>query len=281
MTLSRVLLATSALFFALTLRGEIGVGDGRDQVLQTVGTPSARAVRGDREIFLYPHGGRIEFIDGKVVDVKGPLPTTVAPTTSSAASDTPPPTATPATPPHPKPAAAAAPVAKSSDGNLERLTEQMEQNPTAIPGSDAVGKELAKMSPSLGVGGGFPVSVPRFNWPKYVASIILHFGVTLLALWIAFKIEEMDALWTGTMAIAGIDAGFYALLEGLGRVTSGISSSTAIESGVGALVMVFTIRTFCINKRLQNAVVTAMCVKFVVQLCHIFLFVLLLNALFG
>ncbi len=44
--------------------------------------------------------------------------------------------------------------------------------------------------------------------------------------------------------------------------------------------MVATIQKFCFSKRLQNAVVTAMSVKFIVQLCHMFLFVLLLNALF-
>ena len=54
-----------------------------------------------------------------------------------------------------------------------------------------------------------------------------------------------------------------------------------LQSGIGTLIMIPAIQHFCFNKQLQNAVLTALAVKVIVQLCHIFLFVLLLNALFG
>ncbi len=121
----------------------------------------------------------------------------------------------------------------------------------------------------------------RIYWPKLLVDLALHFGITVLALKIAFKFWEMDAFWSGVLAIAGIDLGVFSALELLGPATSGLSTMGGVQSGIGALVMIFTIQKFCFNKRIQNAVITAMCVKLVVTLCHIFVFVLLLNALFG
>lgn len=119
------------------------------------------------------------------------------------------------------------------------------------------------------------------NFGELLVSLVLHFGITLLALRLAFKYWEMDALWPGVLAIAGIDLASYGVLELLGPLTSGLSQMDTLQSGIGTLIMIPAIQHFCFNKQLQNAVLTALAVKVIVQLCHIFLFVLLLNALFG
>lgn len=287
--LTRVLLATLVLVLAVSALADIGVGDRREDVLQLLGPPSARAKRGDREIFMYPHGGRIEFIDGKVVDVSGPLPAPAVPQTPAngpgATAPILPPTATPGAPPQKSLAPASAPHPSSSaqpaGGNLEQLTEQMENAPNPAATAESLVSQFTHLDPGSARAVPSTSGTARSSVPKLLVGLVLHFGITLLALFIAFKIEEMDALWSGTLAIAGIDLAVYAALQALGPVTSGLSSMIAIQSGICALVMVFTIRQFCINRRLQNAVITAMAVKFVVQLCDMFLFTLAIQTLFG
>lgn len=43
-------------------------------VLDHYGTPTSRMKVGTKDIFIYPHGGRVEFQDGAVTDVTLPLP---------------------------------------------------------------------------------------------------------------------------------------------------------------------------------------------------------------
>ena len=95
------------------------------------------------------------------------------------------------------------------------------------------------------------------------------------------QIDDIVHYRDRNFAIAGIDAALRLGLDLLGPATGGLSAITSIQSSIGALVMVGTLQKFCFNKRLQNAVVTAMSVKLIVYLCDLFLFVLLLNALFG
>ena len=78
MTLPRLLWLVVSLLITSQVFAEIGVGDSRNEVIRQAGQPTSRAKRGDREILLYPHGGRVELIDGKVAEVKGPLPNLAA-----------------------------------------------------------------------------------------------------------------------------------------------------------------------------------------------------------
>ena len=54
-----------------------------------------------------------------------------------------------------------------------------------------------------------------------------------------------------------------------------------VENGLSTLVMIGTIYRFCFNKRIQNAVITAVCVKLVVTLCYLFVGIGALNLVFG
>ena len=283
MTLPRLLWLVVSLLITSQVFAEIGVGDSRNEVIRQAGQPTSRAKRGDREILLYPHGGRVELIDGKVAEVKGPLPNLAAdaaPVTMAnddqAGATTASAPATPPTPPTTGTKSTLPPTPKASPQTNAPIEEDGQS-----AAADRLAKHVEKMDTAWGERPQLPDDSTRFAWPKLLVSLGLHFGITLLALRIAFKIEEMDALWTGTLAIAGIDAAIYGTLEALGPLTNGLSSMGALESGIGALAMIYTIQKFCINKRLQNAVITAMSVKLIVRLCHMFLFVLVLNALFG
>lgn len=274
--LPRVFLVLLTLAFATFAHADVGVGDDRDAVLQQLGAPSARAQRGNREIFMYPHGGRIELIDGKVTQVQGPLPVAASPSSPAPVAS---PTETTNTAPTASTAKAGQPPTTKTP-NAKPAADELEGTNPAIA-SESLGRQVEKMDTAWGQKPTLPTRPTGIEWPKLLVEIALHFGITLLGLRIAFKVEEMDALWSGVLAIAGIDVALYTLLEVLGPVTSGISSMGAVESGVGALVMVYTIQKFCFNKRLQNAVVTAMSVKLIVRLCHMFVFAYVLQTLFG
>lgn len=252
---------TLCLTLAAAAQTGIGIGDTREDVLRRVGKPSSTARRGDREIVLFPGGGRIEFVDGKVVDVKGNVPMLATPTPETPAAESSPPPAPVAQPP-PEPAIAEPAAA----GGAPKLTptEQLSREMQASLDPETEKESLTGLH----------------YWLALVMSVAMHFGITLFALKMAFKYWEMDALWTGTLAIAGIDTVVFAVCELLGPVTSELSQMPAVQGGIGTLVMIPVIQKFCFSKSLQNAVLTAFAVKLIVQLCHMFLFVVVINSVF-
>jgi len=87
------------------LLSAVEIGDSRAAVLSEIGPPSSTARRNQREILVYPKGGRIELVDGSVVDIRGPLPvaqptepSSVAPAPSVASPPPPPAGPPPGTP---------------------------------------------------------------------------------------------------------------------------------------------------------------------------------------
>lgn len=91
----------------------------------------------------------------------------------------------------------------------------------------------------------------------------------------------MDAFWTGILSIAGIDMVLHAGFELLGPASGGFTTLMAVENGIPALVMIYTVNRFCFNKRIQNAVLTAVAVKVLVTLLYIFAGVAMLSILFN
>lgn len=274
---TRAFLAALATTFAATLfSAEIGMGDSRETVLAQLGKPTSIARRGDHEIFLYPKGGRVEFVHDKVTDVKGPLPTVAsaapvasapAPTarTATAKPEAATKTVSPAAPKPPRP-----PAAPTSD----------DYNPAV--GANELAKHVEKMDTAWGT------APPRHHEPSaleslpaFLAGLLLRFGLTIVALKLAFKYWEMDAFWNGIFAIAGIDVGLHGGLQLLGPATGGFTTMGGVENGIPGLVLIYTIGRFCFNKRLQNAILTAAAVKTVVMILYLFAGLALLNVVFG
>jgi hypothetical protein len=273
----RVLLTVViAIFSASFSWAEIGIGDSRDEVLRQFGKPTSIAKRGQHEIFLYPKGGRIEFVGGKVADVKGPLPTPVAatPTTPVSAAPANPPAEKTSPPTPTAPAKAPAPKAPSP-------TEPSDDYNPAVAANE-LAKHVEKMDTPWGATPA-PVEThsPLESIPSFLTGLLLRFGFTILALKLAFKYWEMDAFWKGILAIAGIDLAVHALFILLGPVTGGFTTLGPVENGIPGLVLIYTVHRFCFNKRIQNAVLTAAAVKVVVTLCYVFAGLAALNMIYG
>ena len=260
-------------------RGEIGIGDARDDVLRQVGKPTSIARRGDHEIFLYPKGGRIEFVAGKVTDVKGPLPAVVIP----------PPVPVPSPPPVTEPTAAApkanlpapkAPARKAPTPKTSVVAPSGEFSPAAA--SEELAKHVEKMETPWGMAPEREtVHSPLDSLPSFLTGLAMRFVFTVVALKLAFKYWEMDAFWTGVFLIAGIDFTLHAILELLGPISGGFTTMVGVENGIPGLVLIYTINRFCFNKRIQNAVITAAAVKVVVTLCYVFAGIAALNLIYG
>ncbi|HTZ19796.1 MAG TPA: hypothetical protein VMC06_02855 [Opitutaceae bacterium] len=261
----------------------VEIGDSRAAVLNEIGPPSSTARRNQREILVYPKGGRIELVEGKVVDIRGPLPVgqpaeppPVAPAPSALASPTPP----PAGPPPGAPAAAPKAVNTKPTPGGTSTAAPVSFNPADA--ANALGDKVEKMNTAWGALPPPPKKHSALdNIPSFLVGLLLRFTLTIVGLKLAFKYWEMDAFWTGVCCIAGIDVALHAILELLGPATGGLTTMNAVENGLPGLALIFTINYFCINKRLQNAVVTAMTVKLAVTICYLFLGVWLLQMAFG
>jgi hypothetical protein len=273
----RVVPAFCTLLLAtVSVGAEIGIGDARDDVLRQLGKPTATARRGVHEILIYPKGGRVEILDGKVVDVKGPLPAPipeVAGVTKVESTPAPVEPGPPAEPPTPKPT-------KSKSPPPANPPTHEEYNPAAM--AHELGNQIEKMNSPWGDAPPKPVHHgPLDSIPMFVTGLLVRFTFTVIALKLAFKFWEMDAFWTGILLISGIDMAVHATFQLLAEVSDGLTTVLAVESGVPGLVMIFTIHRFCFNKRIQNAIITAAAVKFVVTMCYIFASMALMNSVFA
>jgi hypothetical protein len=262
------------MFAAAVCRAEIGTGDARDEVLRQLGKPTSIAKRGGHEIFLYPKGGRIELVDGRVVDVKGPLPTAIVsaadPLAGASAADG----KTVASPLHAQP-----PPAKQSLAH-PTVTTSEDYNPAIA--ANELAKHVEKMDTAWGTA--LPKQErhsPLDSLPLFLTGLLIRFAFTIVALKLAFKYWEMDAFWTGILLISGIDMTLHAAFELLGPASDGFTTLFAIENGIPGVVMIYTIHRFCFNKRIHNAVLTAAAVKVVATLLYIFAGVAVLNIVYS
>lgn len=257
-----VALAFFGVFFVVLVRADIVIGSPRADVVAELGKPSSSARRGTRELLLFPKNVRIELDAEVVVDIKGYSPT-------SAPAE-----------PAPSQPAPAAPAAQAAPAASEKKAADAEDSFNPAVAANALGDEVAKWDTAWGPRPEATVKhTPELL--EIALGLALHFGFTVLALRIAFKYWEMDAFWTGTLAIAALDTAQHGILEALGPVTGGLTTMSGIQNSLPGVVMIFTIRHFCFNKRIQNAVLTASAVKVVVLLLNLFLSVALLNAAFG
>ena len=299
----RALFALLLFLIAPFAAAEIGIGDSREKVLSEHGKPTSIGRRGEREIFIYPKGGRIELINGQVADVKGPLPAVMPPPPAAepaVAPADPPPAPVQASSPSDNAAAVAsihpaAPAPAASTGPKQSLSAPVPQpQPTTPPppstnshGFDygAASKDLTekidKMDTAWGERPVHKVHNPLNSPPAFVVGLVLRFLFTLAALQFAFRIWEVDTLPGRRLLIAAIDAVFHAVFELLGPVTHGFTTMRSVENGIAGLVLIFTIHRFSINKNLQNAVLTAALVKVTVFLLYAFAGLFVLNLLFG
>ncbi|HEY9155919.1 MAG TPA: hypothetical protein VIM69_12355, partial [Opitutaceae bacterium] len=120
---------------------------------------------------------------------------------------------------------------------------------------------------ALSVGAFKPVSLFDATELPFAGKVMLlafHFAVTLMAVYFAFRIWNVDALTSGIIIIALIDTVLHGVFEALGPITSGLSTMSAVENGIPGVVMIFTVRHFSFGKKIPEAVRVAAAVKVVV-----------------
>ena len=257
--LSRLLLLVLALAsFSGTQARALSVGANRGAVIGELGEPSSQASRGNVEILSYPRGVRVILVNGRVDRAEG-VELTVFPDAFADPSEAPrerdslstdedPGAEGESSGPHGQASAHAvsrssAPVETPQRTGAEDATEE-EEDSTLAPGTLPVAAALVLLG--------------------------LHLVVTLIGLKIAFRYWEMDAFLSGMLAIAVIDVVLHAALAALGPLTGGITSMRAVENGIPGFVMIFTIRHYCFNKDLSDAIQTAAVVKVAVILIKAF-----------
>lgn len=266
------LLGLLAIFSAGAIQADILVGSKRDEVIAELGKPSSAARRGPREILLYPKNVRIELEGDVVVDLKGYVPNTAPAANAPAPATSPSPVAN---------SAAAQATAKTPSPPAKKPPVHVEEDFNPAIAANALGDEVAKMDTAFGMR---PPPPPQAHAPGGLAVIvgmIVRFGITVFSLRLAFKYWEMDAFWKGTLAIAAIDALVHGGLNALAPVTGGFTTLGHVDLAIAWVVMIFTIQHFCFNKRIQNAVLTAIFVNMLVAIWDIFLSIALFKALFG
>lgn len=290
--------------FVLPLTNALGLALNatRDEVIQELGQPLAHAQLGSREILTYPKKVRVELEDGHVVsadhivlkivdptptpeptvnpvetETAAATPTPVPPITAASVAAAPTPSASPApaptTTPEPTPlptptlaptsAPTTTPAAFSVTANA---TPSLSPTPAAQAPATAVKKSIAP-TPSPVAEPFHPVSLFDATELPMAGKIMLlafHFAVTLLVLYFAFRIWNLDALPSGVIIIALIDTALHGIFEALGPMTSGLSTMSAVENGIPAAVMIFTVRHFSFSKKIPEAVRVAAAVKAVV-----------------
>ncbi len=256
----------------------LSVGADREAVLAELGKPTSAAKLGNREILTYPNKIRIELIDGRVAKTEGivvddspappsaPSAVAVAEPESAPAPKTPPVAATtaPATKARtpavssPPPASKATPPKKTMDEDEDDAADA--GNPVASLGDFLENDEKQREKQAVREKAE-KERLAAMRIPMLLGELALHLIVTCLALKLAFKIWELDAFFTGYLAIAGIDFGLRLAMELAGPVTGGLSEWPSLQAGVSGLVLIFTIRRFCFNKDWFAAVRAAAIVK--------------------
>lgn len=246
----RVILLAALLATSVAALAEIGMGDSRDTVLNAHGRPTSVLRRADREIFLYPKGARVEFVDGKVVDVKGPLPPApaapivpVAPPAEPEPSKAPP--ATAAAPALATPALADKPAA--APALPPAVAPRTPPRPTPIERDDEESSH-----------GGFSLTAAIIT---LAVMLIIQFGMTLAALKLAFHYHQMDALWSGLLAITSVDVGLQLVMAVVRYFHSGELILGPAGTGLPGIAMLFTLRKFCLDTRWSRVFATTSAVK--------------------
>ena len=193
----------------------VEIGDSRSAVMDEIGPPTSTARRNQREILSYPKGGRIELLDGKVVDIRGPLPVRVAappaPAAVAPAPDVPVPMPPSENSPSNAPAGAASVAAAKPAPATASVAAPAGFNPADA--ANALGDKVEKMNTAWGTLPPPPKKHSALdNIPGFLVGLLLRFVLTIVGLKLAFRYWEMDAFWKGTFCIAGIDTALHAIL---------------------------------------------------------------------
>jgi hypothetical protein len=270
----RLILATAALTWCVGTARGVSLGASKSDVIAELGSPSAHAEAGAKEILDYPKHVRVVLEDGHVVAATGITLTVEEPVAEPEPIPTPRPTlprTAKAVLESPKPTIPATPTA--SPAPTPEPTEELAPTPSPAPANHAPPRFRARSAapaPSppptflqiFSFGAELPLS-------GKVLILGLHLVLTLLALKIIFRLRSIIVVHSGLLVIALIDLAVHAVMEVLAPFTAGISAMPAVETLAAWAVMVASLHHFSVKKNLQFVVGPAALVKLSVALLQL------------
>ena len=253
--------------------GAVYYGESKAELIAELGRPTSVLMRGDREILIYPGGGRIELVGGKVELVKGievregPLPVM----------------------PVPDPAAEAAQKAAEEKAAAEKLAAEKAANPPA-PDPEAVfqaqaAAARAQMEKTLEQLDNPPPAPDllvetAFNLVAFLVGLGVKALMMLAALKLTCKYWDVQVSWPGLLIAALADTGARAVVLLLFEQVLQMPSAFFADEAIGAIVLLLVLKRVSYNQSTQQAVMVTMTSKVFSIVVGSFLSVLILRSIF-
>lgn len=216
----------------------ITIDSRRDEVITELGNPTSHAVRGTREILLYPKGVRIELDQSRVVAAQG-ISLTATPHAS-------PPVASTEKPVPPPPPASRKPEPAKTEVNDYGEPQAPAKPPAGLEKSlDAllVAQAAAPQRPPA----------PTFDLQDFTLGLLLKLLMTLAALKIACKYWGAEVFSSGLWIVAAVESAIRAGLNLAAEVWLGAPTLFYADELVSGIVMVILLKKLSINQSTTQA----------------------------
>lgn len=248
-----------------------------EEVRGAAGPPTSLLERGDRAIWMYPDGGRVEFENGRAVTIINMLLATEAEIMEAEAA-----------------AKEAERLATEEAARIEEEEMKLEQEEMAkldaeMAAAHAESLEMISKSiedleaqheggiPDLGLG---PPPPSEF-WIALAVKSILGVFITMLVLKMAFKWSDIHADWGQMFLPAMVDMFAGTLIRGAGYALLKTDQFYHIDDGVSFFALLITLKLATHASTLQRAVAVAVAAKLASIVVWTVLSVVILQALFG
>lgn len=235
-------------------------GESREDLLRELGRPTSALMKGDREILLYPNGGRIELLAGKVVFVKGievtdgPVAVTVAPNEVASSESKP-------VEPAPE-VKSPEEVAADAQSEAERAKfEKALEDLSAPPPAENVFADTA------------------FSLVTFLIGLAVKCLMMVAALKLTCKYWAVEIAWSGLLIAALADTGVRAVILLVTEELMGMPSAFYADEAIGAIVLVLVLKKVSFNQSTAQAVQITMTSKVFSIVVGSFLTVVILRAL--
>ncbi|GAB5562483.1 MAG: hypothetical protein SynsKO_41300 [Synoicihabitans sp.] len=249
-----------------------------DEVRTAAGAPTSSLDRGDRAIWIYPDGGRVDFQDGRVVEIKNMLMASEAEVLAAEAAA--------------EEAARLAAEAEQREADAAAAKLQEEQAALEAEWAAEQAEALEAMSdsieqfeaqygeggvPDMGLG---PPPASEF-WIILGVQSLLGVLITMIVLKLAFKWADLHADWGQMFLPALVDMFAGTLIRAGAYAVWKTDQLFRIDDGVSFFALLVVLKFATHASSWQRAVTVAVAAKLANLVVWTLLSVVILQALFG
>lgn len=242
------------------------------EVRAAAGPPTSLLDRGDRAIWMYPDGGRVEFEQGRAISIQNMLMATEAELIEAQAA-----------------------AAEAEHLAVEEAELLAAEEVTAMEAEMAVADAAVMQAMSDSVeqleaqyeGGGMPVDLglgppePKEYWLTLAVQAVLGVLITMVVLKMAFKWADIHADWSQMFLPALVDMFAVVVIRAGGYVLLKTDQFFHIDDGVSFFALLITLKLTTHASSLQRAVTVAVAAKLASIVVWSLLSVVILQAMFG